>query len=199
MLRGLCDYEYGFQLPESRGKLPPRKGRAYRLKQWMLALKLAPQHASIYFHLLVLSQHDPFNLAAFYLTMGIYITSAFVLFHFQFSMPASDMSGYIVLFPILLLIYCRILLADKSCYNPDQAIPSRPYYPCNTASGVHSACCGFGDQCTEQGYCFGSAGYLYRGGCTDITWESPNCAQQCKAGTQPQEEHHLPKRIWLTL
>ena len=162
---------------------------------------LASQHASMYFHLLVSSQHDPFDLEEFYLTTGIFITSAFVLFRFLCSMPTSNMSGYTVLFPTLLFIYCQIVLADKSCYNPDQSIPLKPYYPCNTASGVHSACCGPGDQCTEHGYCLGASGYIYRGGCTDITWESANCPQQCKEGTQSQsqEEHPLPKAIWLTL
>ena len=117
------------------------------------------------------------------LRTGMFITSASMLFHFLFSMPASDMSGYTVLFPILLFIYGRILLADQSCYNPDGIVPWKPYYPCNTASNVHSACCGPGDQCTENGYCFGSAGFVYRGGCTDNTWQSPNCAQQCRDGT----------------
>ena len=120
---------------------------------------------------------------------------------FLFSIPASDMRGYTVLFPNLLLIYCRVLLADKSCYYPDQTLPLEPYYPCNTASGVHSACCASGDQCTEHGYCFGSAGYIYRGGCTDITWQSANCAHKCGDGTlsQPQEDDLLPRKIWLTL
>ena len=128
-------------------------------------------------------------------------TFAFVLFNFLFYISASDMRGYTVLFPALLLIYCRILLG-ASCYWPNQAILDKPYLPCSgMASDVHSACCASGDQCTENGYCFGSAGYVYRGGCTDITWQSPNCAQECRESTlyQPQEDQLLPKKILLML
>ena len=153
-----------------------------RLKQRYWPLSLISLRASTYFRLLILSQHDPFDLAD--LSIGIFITSAFVLFHFLFSMLASDMSGYTVLCSTLLLIYCPFILG-ASCYYPDQSIPAVPYIPCSgTATGVHNACCASGDQCTEKGFCFGSAGYVYRGGCTDITWQSPNCAQQCRDGTQ---------------
>ena len=121
------------------------------------------------------------------------LISAFVLFLFLslFSGSASNMSSYIALSSTFLLIYYPIILG-ASCYFPDQSIAGQPYLPCSgTTSDGYSPCCASGDQCTEHGYCFGNAGYIYRGGCTDITWQSPNCAQQCRDGTQSQllEEH----------
>lgn len=84
--------------------------------------------------------------------------------------------------PLNLFLICyQILLANagQSCYNPDMVVPEKPYYVCNTTS-EHSACCGPGDPCTTNGYCHGAAGYLYRGGCTDITWQSLNCCPACR-------------------
>jgi len=58
--------------------------------------------------------------------------------------------------------------------------------PCNTtASGVHSACCGLGDPCTKNGYCFGGSGVMYRGACTDPSWLSDQCCPQCRDGILP--------------
>ena len=71
--------------------------------------------------------------------------------------------------------------AETLCYNPDGIVPSGPYTPCNsTAEGVHSACCAVGDPCSITGYCYGRAGFLYRGGCTDQTWTSERCCPQCR-------------------
>lgn len=155
-----------------------------------------PAHTFIFWYFPSMTLRDRISRNLEYL-----FSFAFKLFYILRSIAASNMSQYTVLLTVLLLSCCRVLLAGKSCYNPDQTVPSNPYYPCNTASGVDSACCGFGDQCTENGYCFGSAGYIYRGGCTDITWQSANCAHHCKDGTQsqPQEDHVLPTKIWLTL
>ena len=100
-----------------------------------------------------------------------------------FRLP-SNMPPYARLSQTLLLISYQALLSDAACYNPDQSIPKSPYRVCNTTSGEHSACCGPGDPCTVNGYYFGSAGYMYRGGCTDITWQSPNCCPGCRDCTQ---------------
>lgn len=81
------------------------------------------------------------------------------------------------IFPYLL----RFSLA--TCYYPDGSVPTT-YVPCNsTADGADSACCSVGDLCSIRGYCHGNVGFMYRGGCTDRTWTSPNCAAQCKQGT----------------
>ena len=92
-------------------------------------------------------------------------------------------------FSILILVSYQVFLsiASIACYNPDQIVPDPPTLPCNTASGVHSACCAPGDACTNTGYCLSAAaGYVYRGGCTDITWNSPNCRPGCRDSTWTQ-------------
>ncbi|KAM0804507.1 hypothetical protein BDR22DRAFT_885754 [Usnea florida] len=92
------------------------------------------------------------------------------------------MPFYLRSLSILIFVSNQVLLsiASVACYNPDQTVPSPPYVPCDTATGVHSACCTAGDACTSNGYCLGPVGYPYRGGCTDITWNSPNCCPGCR-------------------
>ena len=96
------------------------------------------------------------------------------------------MPFYTKFLPTLLFICYQLFLAGSgpTCYNPDQTVPEKPYYVCNTTSGEHSACCGPGDPCSANGYCFGSFGFPYRGGCTDITWQSPSCCPGCRDCTQ---------------
>lgn len=106
----------------------------------------------------------------------------FCTFLLLFSNAPYKMCSYTTLLLALLLINYPILPVGGLCYNPDQIAQS--YVPCDTTSGEHSACCASGDQCTVNGYCFGSAGYMYRGGCTDINWQSPNCAPRCRDGTK---------------
>ena len=56
------------------------------------------------------------------------------------------------------------------------------YLPCIDISGeAQSWCCHLSDSvCTQNGYCVGSNGLFYRGGCTDSTFTSPSCPQVCK-------------------
>jgi hypothetical protein len=64
------------------------------------------------------------------------------------------------------------------CYFPDGTI----FYggmACLT-NGTNSMCCASGDACTTSGWCLGSSGYLYRGGCTDRSWTSNACMSICK-------------------
>ncbi|KAL9072919.1 MAG: hypothetical protein Q9161_003290 [Pseudevernia consocians] len=76
------------------------------------------------------------------------------------------MPFYTKFLPTLFFICYQLFLAGSgpTCYNPDQTVPEKPYYVCNTTSGEHSACCGPGDPCSANGYCFGSFGFPYRGG-----------------------------------
>ncbi|KAF6238080.1 hypothetical protein HO173_003714 [Letharia columbiana] len=87
-------------------------------------------------------------------------------------------------FPIFLICVChKSTLANYTCYWPDgSTIPdSSDYTPCNiTATGIDSACCESGDPCSANGYCFGNAGYVYRGGCTDINWDADECCPSCR-------------------
>ncbi|EXJ76332.1 uncharacterized protein A1O5_00840 [Cladophialophora psammophila CBS 110553] len=73
-------------------------------------------------------------------------------------------------------------LASTSCYWPNgQLVTQYNYQPCNAGSDPkHAACCDLRTSvCTQFGYCFGNANYIYRGGCTDSTWSSSSCAQAC--------------------
>ena len=73
----------------------------------------------------------------------------------------------------------------RKCYFPDGSIPrgdESDYVPCGTENGPHSACCAAGEGCTTTGLCYGAAGYMYRGGCTDKSWSAPACARKCTSG-----------------
>ena len=126
-------------------------------------------------------------MSSFPINQSILNSPTFVLFHLLSSSLFFVMCAYTKAFS-LLLVYYQVLLARGTCYYPDRSIPPELYAECNTVSNEDNACCNTGDQCTTQGYCYDTAGYLYRGGCTDITWESPNCASECKNGTQSQPQ-----------
>ena len=90
----------------------------------------------------------------------------------------------------------------RDCFYPDGTIPTDSnYVPCGPQDGPHSACCASGDGCSSTGYCFGSAGYMYRGGCTDKNWTAPECARHCKNGEQGTftcaERHCANVEQWL--
>lgn len=73
--------------------------------------------------------------------------------------------------------------ASATCYWPDATTAVNTYVRCNnTEDGSHSACCGFADTCSTRGFCLGSTGFLYRGGCTTPDWSSSNCAALCLHG-----------------
>ena len=85
-----------------------------------------------------------------------------------------------------LLTFALVLPAlARKCYFPDGTIPTgrhSDYVPCGPENGPHSACCEPGEGCSTTGLCFGHAGYMYRGACTDKTWSAPACAQKCTSG-----------------
>lgn len=86
---------------------------------------------------------------------------------------------------ISFLIFFSCSWVHAVCYYPDKSIVPN-YQACNPESDNGSACCELSSSvCTTKGYCFGSVSVLYRGGCTDPEWRSPNCAQQCLNGTLP--------------
>ena len=56
------------------------------------------------------------------------------------------------------------------------------YRPCDSGSEF-SMCCATFDQCRPDGLCFsGWDGNIWRDGCTDPTWKSPNCVKLCDTG-----------------
>lgn len=101
--------------------------------------------------------------------------------HFLLSLTLSD-----------LIIIVR---STATCYLPDKSIAKSgdtAYHPCNATAadnGDGSACCQLSSStgssiCLTSGFCFGADSYVYRGGCTDQSWNSPNCPSQCLDGMQ---------------
>jgi hypothetical protein len=89
---------------------------------------------------------------------------------------------------VTVLILASITTASQnaSCYFPDGSEATYgdiDYVPCKDMSaGGFTYCCASTDVCTVGGYCLGSAGVFYRGGCTDQTWTSSLCPSLCAEG-----------------
>ncbi|KAF2683507.1 hypothetical protein K458DRAFT_419104 [Lentithecium fluviatile CBS 122367] len=69
-----------------------------------------------------------------------------------------------------------------SCYYPDGSFPSDYTYTECSGDGI-STCCiqDNGMQCLSNGLCYSEASnYMYRGGCTDKSWQDEGCFQHCK-------------------
>lgn len=88
----------------------------------------------------------------------------------------------------LLLNLSRLLYAQQVCYYPD-GTEATDHTPCNgSASNTPtdaSSCCHdiSNSYCQDNNLCTWN-GAMYRGACTDKTWTSPNCPQQCTEGSQ---------------
>ncbi|KAI1170926.1 hypothetical protein F4777DRAFT_89201 [Nemania sp. FL0916] len=73
-------------------------------------------------------------------------------------------------------------MSTAQCYYPNgKEAPKSQQQPCNsTEDGRVSLCCDMRNSvCTTTGLCLGSAGYYYRGTCTDRSWISPSCPRVC--------------------
>lgn len=84
-------------------------------------------------------------------------------------------------------IFSLLFLLDPwvyaECYYLDKSIVLN-YQPCNPAQVNGTACCDLSNSvCSTEGYCYGNARFLYRGGCTDQDWVSPHCAKGCLDST----------------
>ncbi|RVD83649.1 uncharacterized protein DFL_005429 [Arthrobotrys flagrans] len=73
-----------------------------------------------------------------------------------------------------------LIAAQRRCYFPDGSrAPS--HRACSqdaeTDNSVHSSCCGLDDNvvCLSSKLCINQNGYIYRGACTDQTWEDEAC------------------------
>ena len=64
-----------------------------------------------------------------------------------------------------------------TCYFPNQAI-ARDVHVCFLSSN-NSACCGIGHICLDNELCTPGDGQIFRGACTDQTWNSPECSLYC--------------------
>ncbi|ORY15825.1 hypothetical protein BCR34DRAFT_153291 [Clohesyomyces aquaticus] len=71
----------------------------------------------------------------------------------------------------------------QTCYGPNK-IAEPDHVPCNS-SAEHSHCCKPGDYCLDNGLCYDSAFTLSQWSCTDPSWTSPPCFQECKAAKTP--------------
>lgn len=89
--------------------------------------------------------------------------------------------------------------AQAQCFFPGGGPADEGYGICNsTAGGVHSVCCDLRNSvCTTTGLCAGSAGYYYRGGCTDRTFKDLACPQDCVNGTSPSFPTMRVMGLWL--
>lgn len=78
-----------------------------------------------------------------------------------------------------LLLWRRI--QAQTCYFPDQTIGTKDNV-CNASAPV-SLCCQYGATCLTSGLCFSKWDTSFNTGtCTDKTWTSPSCFQQCPHG-----------------
>lgn len=76
------------------------------------------------------------------------------------------------------------------CYWPNSSLATWQIACNSTAGGTDSACCDKGNDCTNGGHCAYEDSSVsteliisYRGGCTDPSWASANCARHCKKGS----------------
>lgn len=69
--------------------------------------------------------------------------------------------------------------AAQQCYAPNGSPTSD--VPCDTGSSP-TFCCPSGTKCQSNGLCQNTGGQLSRGSCTDETYESQACTQQCIGG-----------------
>ncbi|KAL2847141.1 hypothetical protein BJY01DRAFT_246915 [Aspergillus pseudoustus] len=92
-------------------------------------------------------------------------------------------------FPPLLLFLFLFLFPTTSlareCYLMSGKPAPSDYTPCNaslpeSSSSTHSPCCASDSSvCLSSGLCLSSNGLIYENGCTDATWESPDCPHVC--------------------
>lgn len=89
---------------------------------------------------------------------------------------------------ILLLTLCfPPILAQQVCYYPD-GTEATDHTPCNASASNTptdaSSCCHdtSNSYCQDNNLCTWN-GAMYRGACTDKSWTSPSCPQQCTEGS----------------
>ena len=77
-----------------------------------------------------------------------------------------------------------LTIGAQTCYWPDRSIETS-HIPCQAAaSGKASACCPYWDICLDNGLCLPQVGneVIWRGTCTDQSWQSGDCPQYCQDG-----------------
>lgn len=89
----------------------------------------------------------------------------------------------------LLVTNNMVLVNGSACYMADGSTTGYgntgyPLVPCD-ATAPNSACCAVTDDCLDTGICLSGQGYFYRGGCTDASWQTPECAAVCLSASGP--------------
>ncbi|KAH7355490.1 hypothetical protein BKA66DRAFT_446566 [Pyrenochaeta sp. MPI-SDFR-AT-0127] len=75
-------------------------------------------------------------------------------------------------------VLCSLAASELSCYYPDGK-NATGLTPCKPNADV-SHCCREADVCQTNGMCFSPGlGAIVRRGCTDRTWNSPDCPNAC--------------------
>ncbi|KAF7188005.1 hypothetical protein HII31_10677 [Pseudocercospora fuligena] len=83
--------------------------------------------------------------------------------------------------PLVFAIFASVALSATTCYFPD-GTEAANFTTCN-AGAANAACCTSSDACLSNGYCLqqdGLSNRIIRGSCTDKTFDSSACPQQCK-------------------
>jgi hypothetical protein len=93
---------------------------------------------------------------------------------------------------LLLLSSLVALINAETCYLPDGSSLGGGLRVCDPSAPA-SACCASGDECTTNGFCKagndGDNNWLWRGGCTDKTWESDSCPKYCWDSSTSMKTH----------
>ncbi|KAF1818452.1 uncharacterized protein K489DRAFT_94236 [Dissoconium aciculare CBS 342.82] len=102
-----------------------------------------------------------------------------------------------LILPLLASWFIATACAD--CYWPD-GTKFTDYPACDVqAKDGFSNCCGNSDMCTTNGFCkwnfFANSSLLWRNGCTDPSWNSPNCAQYCKTDRATGKLSNTPQLV----
>ncbi|KAF2203900.1 hypothetical protein GQ43DRAFT_469559 [Delitschia confertaspora ATCC 74209] len=74
-------------------------------------------------------------------------------------------------------------MAANKCFYPNKGLAENDT-PCNESSEF-SHCCRSDELCLSNGLCLGGPGELVQASCTDQTWSSGRCFQQCKQAEGP--------------
>ncbi|KAK1656787.1 hypothetical protein BDP55DRAFT_709124 [Colletotrichum godetiae] len=99
-----------------------------------------------------------------------------------------------VYFVITLL---KILATGQTCYWPN-GVPNDVVKPCPVTAGTEAAACCFEDHyCLTNGLCFEPLTLtMYRGACTDETFQSSGCPKYCDKSDIPGSDNSLHIGVW---
>ncbi len=90
-----------------------------------------------------------------------------------------------ICFLVIYFVVGIVAQSSQTCYSPNRT-PVSDDSPCRvTESNQFSACCNRKDICLDNHLCLpqgGDSSVIYRGTCTNPSWQSDDCAQYCQDG-----------------